>query len=57
MYTWQKLITLEDFNIGFYLKYIIDKIVELYKRKIFSIIDYYNEKITTHLRNLDKSTV
>ncbi len=24
MYTWQRLLTLEDYNIGFYLKYIID---------------------------------
>ena len=57
MYTWQKLITLEDFNIGFYLKYIIDKINELYIRKIFSIIDHYNDKITTYLRNLDKESI
>lgn len=57
MYTWQKLITLNDSNIGFYLKYIIDKIKELYIRKIFSIIDHYNDKITTCLRNLDKGSV
>jgi len=57
MYTWQKLITLEDFNIGLYLKYIIDKINELYIRKIFSIIDHYNDKITPYLRNLDKESI
>ncbi len=57
MYTWQKLITLEVFNIGFYLKYIIDKIKELYVRKIFSIIDHYNDKITLYLRNLDKESI
>ena len=57
IYTWQKLITLEDFNIGFVLKYIIDKIRLLYIRKIFSIIDYYNDKITIYLRNLDNGSV
>jgi len=50
MYTWQKLITLEDYNIGFYLKFIIDTIKELYIRKIFSIIDFYNEQMTLCLR-------
>ena len=53
MYTWQKLITSEDYNIGFYLKFIIDTIKELYIRKIFSIIDYYNERMTLCLRKLD----
>ena len=57
IYTWQRLITLEDFNIGFYLKYIIDKINELYIRKIFSLIDYYNDRITIYLRNLDKDSI
>lgn len=55
MYTWQKLITLEDYNIGFYLKFIIDKINELYIRKIFSIIDYYNDQMTLYLRKFDKN--
>ncbi len=55
MYTWQQLITLEDYNIGFYLKFIIDTINELYIRKIFSIIDYYNEQMTLYLRKLDKN--
>ena len=55
MYTWQKLITLEDYNIGFYLKFIIDTINELYIRKIFSIIDYYNEQMALYLRKLDKN--
>lgn len=50
MYTWQKLITLEDYNIGFFLKYIIDTIKELYIRKIFSIIDHYNERIPLYIR-------
>lgn len=52
----QRLLTLEDYNIGFYLKYIIDRINELYIRKIFTIIDFYNDKITTHLKNLDRNT-
>ena len=55
MYTWQQLITSEDYNIGFYLKFIIDTINELYIRKIFSIIDYYNEQMTLHLRKLNKN--
>jgi len=57
MYTWQKLVTLEDSNIGFFLKYIIDKIKELYIRKIFSIIDHYNDKTTSFLRNMDKNPI
>jgi len=55
MYTWQILITTEEYNIGFYLKFIIDTINELYIRKIFSIIDYYNDRMTSHLRKLDKN--
>lgn len=55
MYTWQNLITLEDSNIGFFFKYIIDTIKELYIRKIFSIIDHYNDLMTQHLRKLDKN--
>ncbi len=57
MYIWQKLTTLEDYNIGFFLKYIIDTIKALYIRKIFSIIDYYNERMTIHLRKLDKGSI
>jgi len=57
LYTWQKLITLEDYNIGFFLRYIINKIKELYIRKIFSIIDHYNDKITLYLRNMDKASI
>jgi len=57
MYTWQKLITLEDCNIGFFLRYIIDTVKELFIRKIFSIINYYNVKIPRYLRDLDKVSV
>jgi hypothetical protein len=57
MYSWQKLITLEDYNIGFFLKYIIDTIKELYIRKIFSLINYHNVKIIRQLRDLDKISV
>jgi hypothetical protein len=57
MYTWQKLITMEDYNIGFFLKYIIDTTKDLYMRKIFSIIDHYNEQITRYFRSLDKGAL
>jgi len=57
MYTWQKLIILDDFNICFYLKYISGKINDFYIRKIFSIIDFFNDKITIFLRNLDKGSI
>ncbi|MFX1281122.1 MAG: hypothetical protein ACFFA3_17360 [Promethearchaeota archaeon] len=55
MYTWQQLITSDDYNISFYLKFIINTINELYIRKIFSIIEYHNERMTTHLRKLEKN--
>ncbi len=49
MYIWQKLITLEEYNIGFYLKYIVDKIKELYIRIIYKKDILYNLSIGTKL--------
>jgi len=54
MYTWQQLITTEDYNIGFYLKFIIDTINELFIRKIFSITNYHSDQMTIYLNKLDR---
>ncbi|MHA1756839.1 MAG: hypothetical protein ACTSVV_08725 [Promethearchaeota archaeon] len=52
MYAWQVLLTSEEYNIGFYLKFMINRIKELYIRKIFSLIYHYNEQLFINLKNL-----
>jgi len=54
MYIWKKLLSSEEYNIGFFLKYIIDVIKNLYIRKIFSLIYYYNNEFK-RLINVYKS--
>lgn len=44
IYTWQKLVNSDLYKTGFYLKYIIVKILDLYIRKIFSVLEFITIK-------------
>lgn len=51
IFTWQKLLQTNEKNLGFYIKFLIKKIEDLFLRKIFSILGYEKEQIWILLRH------
>lgn len=51
---WQKLLRTDEKNLGFYIKFLISKIHDLYIRKIFSIVKYEKDQIQIKLKQPDK---
>jgi len=52
--TWQRLLLTEEKNLGFYIKFLIQKVNNLFLRKIFSILDYEKKQIWILLRHPEK---
>lgn len=51
IFTWQKLLQTNEKNLGFYIKFLIKKIEDLFLRKIFSILSYEKDQIWILLRH------
>jgi hypothetical protein len=51
---WQKILRTDEKNLGFYIKFIIRKINDLFIRKIFSILKYEKDQVSIFLRHPDK---
>ena len=52
--TWQKLLRTDEKNLGFYIKFVINKINDLYIRKIFSILKYEKDQIWIYSKHPEK---
>lgn len=54
IFTWQKLLQTEERNLGFFIKYIIKRINDLFIREIFSILEHEREQLWILLRHPKK---
>ena len=54
MVLWKNILETEESDLGFFIKFVMNQIAELFVRKIFSVLGYYDDLHYRILKNISE---